>query len=85
MSLLREEKNMKWTKIDQRTGEPMKKGCNQFMPHDYVAGDFRIINKAWMEPNGWILTCNGTEIGRFKTLKEAKAKAEGLEPLAEWI
>ena len=68
---------MKWTKIDQKTGEPMKKGCNQFMPHDYVSEDFRIINNEWRESrNGWILTRNGEEVGRFNTLKEAKMAAE---------
>ena len=77
---------MKWTKIDQRTGEPMKRSVNQLMAHDYIAGDFRIINNAWKErKQGWILTCNGNEIGRFDSLKQAKARAEELEPLAEWI
>ena len=55
----------------------MKKGCNQFMPHDYVSEDFRIINNEWRESrNGWILTRNGEEVGRFNTLKEAKMAAE---------
>ena len=77
---------MKWTKVDQRTGEPMKKGYNQFMPHDYVADHFKIINRSWCETKlGWILTVNGREIERFNTLKEAKARAEALEPLAEFI
>ena len=77
---------MKWTKIDQRTGEPAKRGCNSFMPHDHVSGNFKIINNSWSERKlGWHLTCNGREIARFNTLKEAKAKAEELEPLAEFI
>lgn len=70
---------MKWTKIDKRTGEPMKRGCNQLMAHDYIAGYFRIINNSWIETKlGWILTKDGEEIGRFNTLKQAKAKAEEL-------
>lgn len=71
---------MKWTKIYQRTGEPMKKGCNQLMAHDYIAGNFRIINNAWKENKlGWILTKDGEEIGRFNTLKQAKEKAEEVQ------
>lgn len=77
---------MKWTKIDQKTGEPAKRGVNSFMPHDYIAGAFRIINNEWKEAKlGWILTCNGHEIERFNTLKAAKARAEELEPLSEFI
>ena len=77
---------MKWTKIDQRTGEVVKRGCGSFEPHDYICGAFRIINNEWKERKlGWHLTCNGNEIGRFNTLKEAKTRAEELEPLAEWI
>ena len=77
---------MKWTKIDQKTGEPMKKGCNQLMPHDYVSEDFRIINNSWRETKlGWILMKENKEIGRFNTLKEAKKRAEEILPLAEWI
>lgn len=77
---------MKWTKIDQKTGEPAKRGCNSFIPHDYIAGRFRIINNTWSETKlGWVLTCNDHEIGRFNTLKEAKARAEDVEPLAEFI
>lgn len=68
---------MKWTKVDPRTGEPMKRSVNQFEPHDYMAEGFKIINKSWIEcTNGWILTKDGTEVGRFNTLKAAKAKAE---------
>ena len=77
---------MKWTKIDQRTGEVAKRGCGSFCPHDYISGSFRIINHEWMENKlGWILTCNGHEIGRFNTLKEAKARAEAVESLAYFI
>lgn len=77
---------MKWTKIDQKTGEVAKRGCGSFMPHDYIAGNFRIINNEWREKKfGWILTANGKEIGRFNTLKEAKKRAEDILPLAEWI
>lgn len=78
--------NMKWIKIDQKTGEVFKRGCNSFMPHDYISGRFRIINNEWKERTlGWILTCNGREIERFNTLKQAKARAEEIEPLAEFI
>ena len=77
---------MKWTKINQRTGEVFKRGCNSFEPHDYIAENFRIINNEWKERKlGWILTCNGREIARFNTLKEAKVRAEEIQPLAEWI
>ena len=76
---------MKWTKVDQKTGKPMKNG-NSFCPHDYVSGCFKIINNDWLvRKQGWILQANGNEIGRFDTLKEAKARAEAVEPLAEWI
>lgn len=77
---------MKWTKINQRTGEVFKRGCNSFEPHDYIAGNFRIINNEWLvRKQGWILQANGREIGRFDTLKQAKTRAEELESLAEWI
>ena len=77
---------MKWEKIDQRTGEIVKRGCGSFETHDYVSGRFRIINNEWKERKlGWILTCNGNEVGRFNTLKEAKARAEEVQPLEEFI
>lgn len=77
---------MKWTKIDQKTGEPAKRNCNSFMPHDYISGGFRIINNEWFSRKlGWILTYNGKEVGRFNTLKEAKTRAEEIEPLADFI
>ena len=84
--VLLKEASIKWIKIDQKTGEPMKKGVNQLMPHDYISGAFRIINNSWKESRkGWVLTCNGHEVGRFDTLKQAKARAEEVEPLSEWI
>lgn len=68
---------MKWTKIDQRTGEPMEKTVNSFMPHDYISGSYKIINNSFFERKlAWVLTKNGEEIGRYNTLKEAKARAE---------
>ena len=71
---------MKWIKVDQRTGEPMKRSQNQFEPHDYVSGKYKIINKSFIERKGaWILTENGEEIGRYDTLKQAKATAEERE------
>ena len=72
---------MKWIKIDQKTGEPIKRCCNSFMPHDYIADNFRIINNSWSDTkSGWILTKDGEELGRFNTLKEAKAKSEEMRP-----
>ena len=77
---------MKWTKINQKTGEVFKKGCNSLMPHDYISGCFRIVNNSFTESKlGWILTKDGKEIARFNTLKEAKTRAEQILPLAEWI
>ena len=74
-------KPMKWIKVDQITGEPMKKG-NSFEPHDYVCYEerFRIINNSFTErKKAWVLTTlEGTELGRFDTLKSAKAAAEAL-------
>lgn len=42
-------KPMKWIKVDQRTGDPMKKG-NSFEPHDYVCYEehFKIINNSFV-------------------------------------
>lgn len=72
---------MKWIKVDQITGEPMKKG-NSFEPHDYVCYEeqFMIVNNSFIyRKKGWVLTTlDGTEIGRFDTLKSAKAEAEKL-------
>lgn len=71
---------MKWIKVDQRTGEPVKRTGGQFMQHDYVSGNFKIINNSFMERKlAWVLTCNGNEVGRFDTLKQAKASAEERE------
>lgn len=68
---------MKWNKINQRTGEPAKKNCYSFEPHDYVSGEYRIINNSFsLAKNAWTLTKNGTEIRKFNTLKEAKNFAE---------
>lgn len=65
---------MKWMKINPHTGEPAKRNCNSFEPHDYMSGEYRIVNHSFSErKNGWILQKNGTEIGRFDTLKAAKA------------
>lgn len=69
---------MKWTKVDKRTGEPMKNGAS-FEPHDYVSGNFKIINNEFIERKlGWILTKDGEEVKRFNRLKEAKLYAEEL-------
>lgn len=70
---------MKWTKIDQRTGEPATRNCNSFLPHDYISGGFRIINNSFdVRKNAWILTQDGDELGRFDTLKAAKQYAESV-------
>lgn len=72
---------MKWIKVNQITGEPAKKG-NSFEPHDYVSYEegFRIVNNSFIErKNPWVLTTmEGKELGRFGTLKSAKAHAESL-------
>lgn len=72
---------MKWVKVNQITGEPMKKG-NSFEPHDYVCYEeqFRIINNSFIvRKRAWVLTnLDGMELGRFDTLKSAKAYAESL-------
>lgn len=71
---------MKWTKIDQKTGEQAKRSFNSFMPHDYIAQDFRIINNSFTErKNAWILTRAGNTIGRFDTLKQAKTAAKNID------
>lgn len=70
---------MKWIKIDQKTGEIAKRGCNSFMPHDYISGDYRIINNSFsIRRLCWVLTRNGEVVGKFDTLKEAKSKAESI-------
>lgn len=62
----------------------MKKG-NSFEPHDYVSyeGRFRIVNNSFTErKKAWVLTdFEGTEFGRFDTLRSAKAEAERIKAL----
>lgn len=74
-------KPMKWIKVSQITGEPMKKG-NSFEQHDYVCYEegYRIVNNSFIyRKGGWVLTTlGGKELGWFDTLKSAKAGAEGL-------
>ena len=73
----REGSDMNWTKINPRTGEPAKRNCNSFEPHDYICESYRIVNKSFsVRKGGWILTKDGNEIKRFDTLKSAKAYAE---------
>lgn len=73
---------IKWTKVDQVTREPAKRGYNSFLPHDYMADSEHlnalIINESFSKrEGGWVLaTRKGTEIARFDTLKAAKAYAE---------
>lgn len=72
-------KPMKWHKVDQRTGERMTtRGGSSLEPHDEE--HFKIINRsAENRKRGWILTTDGgTELGRFDTLRSAKAEAEDL-------
>lgn len=76
-------KPMKWHKVDQRTGECMTtRGGSSIEPHDYVCEEehFKIINRsAENRKRRWILTTDGgTELGRFDTLRSAKAEAEDL-------
>ncbi len=75
-------KPMKWIKVNQITGEPAKKKGNSFEPHDYVCYEerFRIVNNSFIDrKKAWALTTlEGTELGRFDTLRSAKAEAEDL-------
>ena len=71
---------IKWRKINQKTGEPAKRNCHSFEPHDYIADEahLKIINFS-LRRDGWTLTTlKGSEIGKFNTLKAAKAYAETL-------
>lgn len=71
---------IKWTKINRETGEPVKRGCNSFMPHDYLAKEANLIirNFSFSRRKGaWELTTlKGSVIEKFDTLKAAKAYAE---------
>ena len=73
---------IKWTKVDRETGEPVKRGCNSFMPHDYLAKDAHMIIKNFSfsrRKDAWELTTlKGSVIEKFDTLKAAKAYAETL-------
>lgn len=60
---------MKWTKVDHRTGEPIK-GSGWYIC-DYVCGEYKAVS----DDGRWILTKNGKIIGRYKTLKQAKSEA----------
>lgn len=71
---------MKWIKIDKKTNKPVERGCNSFMPNDYICGEYRIINNSFsVRKNAWTLTKAGKEIGKYNTLKMAKATAEEIE------
>lgn len=66
---------MEWSKVHFGTNEPYKKNpkSGAWFIIDYICEDMRIS----MMPNGdWILTKSGEKLGRFKTLKSAKAFAE---------
>ena len=71
---------LKWRKVDKK-GNPAKRNCYSFEEHDYVCDGelgFKIINESFgYDKFLWILvTKKGTEIGRFRRLKDAKAYAE---------
>lgn len=68
---------MKWKKINQRTGEPARRGNYSFEPHDYVYENYRIINNSFhLRKKAWTLTKDGKEVDKFDTLKAAKIYAE---------
>lgn len=82
ITLPRKKAMIKWVKVDQKTGERAKRGCNSLMPHDYVAiaEHLRIENHSFAKRKGaWVLTTHkGSVIEKFDTLKAAKAYAETL-------
>lgn len=65
---------MTWEKIDHFTGKPYKKNpkSGDWYIVDYVCGNIRVSNMS----GHWMVTKSGTDIGKFKTLKAAKAFAE---------
>lgn len=66
---------MIWEKIDHFTGKPYKKNpkSGAWFIVDYISGDYRISNM----DGYWLLTkCGRINLGKFKTLKAAKAFAE---------
>jgi hypothetical protein len=71
---------MKWKKVDHNSGQEIAHNSGWHIP-DYVSGNFRIINNS----GSYTTTCNGHAVGTYNTLREAKARAEALEPLADFI
>ena len=74
---------MKWRKVDKQ-GRPARRNCNSFEEHDYVSNGLlglKIINNSFgYDKEPWVLvTKKGTEIQKFKRLKDAKAYSETLE------
>lgn len=74
---------MKWKKVDKH-GRPARRNCNSFDAHDYVSDGLlglKIINNSFgYDKEPWVLvTKKGTEIQKFKRLKDAKAYAETLD------
>lgn len=65
---------MIWEKIDHFTGKPYKKNpkSGAWNIVDYVCQDIRISNMG----DHWLVTSGEVELGKFKTLKAAKAIAE---------
>ena len=67
---------MTWDKINHFTGEPYKKNPKDggWYIVDYVSGEYRISNM----DDHWLATKGETKLGKFKTLKAAKAFVESL-------
>lgn len=60
---------MKWTRISAG--------------HCYKADNFKAVKHTWN--NTWKLYHKDTYISSFRTLKQAKERAEAIEPLKEFI
>ena len=74
---------LKWRKVDKQ-GRPARRNCNSFEEHDYINDGLlglKIINNSFgYDKEPWTLvTKKGSEIGKFKRLKDAKAYAETLD------
>ena len=65
---------MIWEKIDHFTGKPYKKNPKSggWYIVDYVCGNIRVSNMS----DHWMVTIGKENLGKFKTLKAAKAFAE---------
>lgn len=65
---------MKWTKVDYKTLQPIKKNTGWHIC-SYISGNYIISDDC----GRWILRESNELVGVFKTLKEAKARAEHRE------